>query len=103
MGKKRRLKSANAKFAHKHSAHPRARLLASQYTDEEETAVENTTTTEEPTATVEDKAIPPVRETTAPKLEAIAPTPKKAPRTKRTPAKKKTTTTRKSRAQKTTL
>jgi len=102
MGKKRRLKSANAKFAHKHSAHPRARLLTSLYTDEEETTVENTTTTEEPTATVEVEAISPVKEADKPKLEVVAPTPKKAPRTKRPRAKKKTTTTRKSRARKTT-
>ena len=103
MGKKRRLKSANAKFAHKHSAHPRARLLTSQYTDEEEATVENTATTEEPTATVEVKVVPPAEETIKPKLEAVAPTPKKATRIKRTHAKKKTTTTRKSRAKKATL
>ena len=102
MGKKRRLKSANAKFAHKHSAHPRARLLTYQHADEEETTVENTAITEEPTATVEVKAVPPVEETIKPKFETTAPTPKKAPRPKRTRAKKKTATTRKSRAQKTT-
>ena len=38
MGKKRRLKSAKAKFNAKHSSHPRSRLLAAQCSGTEATA-----------------------------------------------------------------
>ena len=100
MGKKRRLKRASAKFAAKHSAHPRARLLASLKADIVETEdvgaemeLATTPPTPQPQATAE------VEKT---EVEVKAEPAKKALRPKRAPAKKKATTTRKRRTKKTT-
>ncbi len=99
MGKKRRLNKAKAKFAHKLSAHPRARLLATPTSNTQEVQVESPPAPQEPVVAAEVKPTPTSKKEVAPTTEATPPTPKKTTRTKRPPAKKKTTT-RKSRAKK---
>ena len=97
MGKKRRLSSAKAKFATKHSAHPRARLLA---------AAADTTENVEATPVVETKVeatpTPVAVETVTPEVEVKTVSPKKTTTTKRPPPKKKATAPRKSKSKKTT-
>jgi len=83
MGKKRRLKSAKAKYAAKHSNHPRMRLLM-----KEELEADNTDSAEEPeTVDTPVKVAPP-----PPKVKK-APTPrkKKEPTPRKRATKKKTT------------
>tara|TARA_R110000824_G_scaffold80365_5_gene202173 strand:+ start:22735 stop:23064 length:330 start_codon:yes stop_codon:yes gene_type:complete len=101
MGKKRRLNKAKAKFAHKLSAHPRARLLATQTssTDDVRVEIENVSNTHETMVVAEVEAVTTQKKEVVPKIEAPRTTPKKTARTKRPPAKKKTTT-RKSAAKK---
>ena len=97
MGKKRRLKCAKAKFALKHSAHPRAKFLASQEasppTAPTVEVIEETITA--PPPPVEPKIVE-TPTLTAKKEEPVAtPAPPTKNTTKKTKTVKKTTTSRK--------
>ena len=86
MGKKRRLNSAKVKFAAKHGAHPRAKLLAQQTAVETETIEEGlpevvevvaetapkTTTAKKTTTTKKKATVPKKRATKKTTTEASA-------------------------------
>ena len=104
MGKKRRLKSAKAKFGIKHSAHPRAKLLATMDTEEKDTQVATIETKEKPTVTMAAIEEIPAPEQ-APELKLAthrAPTPKKKVEKTAATATPKTTTKKTTKSKKTT-
>ena len=90
MGKKRRLKSAKAKFGAKHANHPRMAMLNKLALEDVSEKVETTPITEQETKTIEiPKVTPPQVELKKPTRPTPKRTTRKAPKKRRSRAKKK--------------